>query len=177
CPPCWPRCIRRAASPCRGPACARTAGRGPGVLAAARRRWPGAGRRGVLARAGATAHPGAMITTSIDAGEERYLRRAVELARLAREAGDRPYGAVLVDRDGRVLAEGRNATVSDGDPTSHAGLNAVRAARVAPPGLTGATMYASGEPCAMCSAAMIWAGVPRVVFGASIPAIRAIDPS
>lgn len=118
-----------------------------------------------------------MITTSIDAGEERYLRRAVELARLAREAGDRPYGAVLVGEDGRVLAEGRNATVSDGDPTSHAELNAVRAARVAPPGLTGATMYASGEPCAMCSAAMAWAGVTRVVFGASIPAIRAVDPS
>lgn len=116
-----------------------------------------------------------MSTTGIGPDDERHLRRAVELARQALAAGDRPYGAVLVDAGGAVLAEGRNSTVSTGDLTAHAELNAVRAGTR--PVMAGATMYASGEPCAMCSGAMAWAGIGRVVFGASIPAIRAVDPS
>ncbi|WP_283137005.1 nucleoside deaminase [Rhizohabitans arisaemae] len=104
-----------------------------------------------------------------------HLRRAVQLARQASADGDAPYGAVLVGADGLVLAEGRNATVSTGELISHAELNAIRAAD--PARVAGATMYASGEPCAMCSGAMHWARLGRVVFGASIPSIRTMFPT
>ncbi|GAA5065417.1 tRNA(Arg) A34 adenosine deaminase TadA [Thermocatellispora tengchongensis] len=104
--------------------------------------------------------------------DERHLRRAVELAREAAERGDGPYGAVLVDAGGRVAAEARNAVAETGDVTTHAEIEAVRAAG---PAARGGTMYASGEPCAMCAGAMSWAGVARVVFGASIPRIREVS--
>lgn len=96
---------------------------------------------------------------------DAHLSRAIELAVEAGEAGNRPFGAVLVGADGTVLAEGRNEVASAGDVTAHAELVAIRGAATA----ENATMYASGEPCPMCSAAMVWAGVTRIVFGASEP--------
>ncbi|SNS49828.1 nucleoside deaminase [Rhodococcoides kyotonense] len=96
---------------------------------------------------------------------DTHLRRAIALAVEAGERGNRPFGAVLVGADGTVLAEGRNEVASAGDVTAHAELVAIRAASTA----EGATMYASGEPCPMCSAAMVWAGIARIVFGASEP--------
>lgn len=99
-----------------------------------------------------------------------HLRRAFALAAEAGRAGNRPFGAVLVGRNGQVLAEGRNAVRTGGDVTAHAESVALR--QVPPEALLDATMFASGEPCAMCSAAMGLGGLRRVVFGLSSPVIR-----
>lgn len=97
---------------------------------------------------------------------DKHLRRAIELSEEAARHGNRPFGAVLVAEDGTVLAEGRNEVVSASDVTAHAELQAIRAASVP---TEGSIMYASGEPCPMCSAAMVWAGIERIVFAASEP--------
>ena len=97
--------------------------------------------------------------------DERHLRRTLELARLARERGNHPFGALLADARGSVV-EAENTLVTNNDWTGHAELNAVRAAGAAL-GLVdlGAyTLYASTEPCAMCTSAAYWAGVGRIVF-------------
>ncbi len=89
------------------------------------------------------------------------------MSETARRRGNLPFGAVLVAPDGTVLARGENAIVSERDITSHAEINALRAASktCTPQQIAGATMYASGEPCPMCSGAMIRVGLRRLVFG------------
>lgn len=111
--------------------------------------------------------------------DTRHLQRAFELSTQARLAGNRPYGAVLVARDGSVLSEGRNEVHTAQDVTAHAESAALRdaGARHGIAALKDATMFASGEPCAMCSAAMALAGVARVVFGLSSPRARALFPN
>ena len=101
-------------------------------------------------------------------GDEDFLRRAVELARDNVEQGGRPFGALVV-RDGKVLAEGVNELHRTKDPTAHAELQAIRAAsqRLATPRLDGCVVYASGQPCPMCLAALHLCGVGRVLFAAS----------
>jgi len=96
-----------------------------------------------------------------------HLRKAFELSEAARRRGNMPYGAVLVAADGEVLAQTENSIVTDRDVTAHAETNAFRAASrtVGAVRLAGATMYASGEPCPMCSGAIIRLGVRRVLFG------------
>lgn len=99
---------------------------------------------------------------------ERFLREAIELARENIETGGRPFGAVVV-KDNAILATGVNEIHSTNDPTSHAELNAIRAAGQAlgSPRLDGCTVYASGHPCPMCMAAMRMAGVSEVVYAYS----------
>ena len=96
------------------------------------------------------------------------MERCLALARAAVEAGDGPYGSVIV-RDGALLAEGRNTENADLDPTAHAETNAVRAAcrAVGSFDLSGCTLYASFEPCAICSLAIRRTGIARVVIAAS----------
>ncbi len=107
-----------------------------------------------------------------------HLRASVELAHEAHRGGDAPFGAVVVSAGGEVLSTGRNQADSTDDPTAHAETVAMLAL---PAGeraaLVGATVYASGEPCPMCSAAMVWAGVGRIVFAVSSPAFSAVLPS
>jgi tRNA(adenine34) deaminase len=83
--------------------------------------------------------------------------------------GDWPYGAVIV-KDGAIVVKGFNTATRDQDPTAHAEVNVIRAALRCIPesSLHGYTLYTSSEPCPMCMGAIIWAGVSRVVFGASI---------
>ncbi|BAN48953.1 nucleoside deaminase [Metapseudomonas resinovorans] len=96
-----------------------------------------------------------------------YLEQAVDLARQNVEQGGRPFGAVLV-KDGRVLARGVNEIHLNGDPSAHAELQAIRlASRELGPRLDGCVIYASGQPCPMCLAAMHMCGVTRVVFAAA----------
>jgi glycerate kinase len=100
--------------------------------------------------------------------ELRHLGRCVELAQEALEAGDEPFGSVLVGPDGRVLAEDRNR-VADGDQTQHPEF---ALARWAADNLTaeeraGATVFTSGEHCPMCSAAHGWVGLGRIVYAHS----------
>ncbi|MGV0852118.1 nucleoside deaminase [Mycolicibacterium phlei] len=106
------------------------------------------------------------------------IARSIELAVEAGASGNRPFGAVLVAADGAVLAEGRNEVASSGDITAHAEIAAIRAAIDAGHGsrLAGSTVYASGEPCPMCAAACVWAGVARIVFAAGTAGFSRILP-
>lgn len=98
----------------------------------------------------------------------KSLCEAIELAYGNLEKGGRPFGAVLV-KDGAVIASGVNEILTTNDPTAHAELLAVREAsrKLGSPNLAGTTMYASGNPCPMCMAAMRMAGVSEVVFAYS----------
>jgi tRNA(Arg) A34 adenosine deaminase TadA len=100
--------------------------------------------------------------------DTRFLGEAIELARANIGKGGSPFGAVLV-RDGVVIATGINEIRATNDPTSHAEINAVRAAsqKLGTPNLRGSTVYASGHPCPMCMAAMRTAGVARVLYAYS----------
>lgn len=99
---------------------------------------------------------------------ERFMRRAVELARANIAQGGRPFGAVLV-RDGQVLAEAANGIHLDHDPSAHAEMLAIRRASAAlgTPRLDGCTIYASGHPCPMCLAAMYLSGVGEAWYAYS----------
>lgn len=103
------------------------------------------------------------------------LRRAFALASEARAAGDRPFGAVVVAEDGATLAEGRSTQGAGGGGTlAHSEMNAlsaVIAAGTPRERLRRATIYSSGEPCAMCAAAIFYTGIGRVVYGLSAAAI------
>ncbi len=104
-----------------------------------------------------------------DLTDERLLRRAIGLSRLAKNCGNGPFGALLA-RGGSVLLEAEN-TVNEppGDPTCHAEMNLLRQAvrEFSPDQLAACVLYASTEPCPMCAGAMAFAGVGRLVFGAS----------
>ena len=97
--------------------------------------------------------------------EEYYMGLAIEAAR----RGDAPYGAVLV-KDHHIIAQGFNTVRSDHDVTAHAEVNVIREALAHLPArsLEGYTLYTTGEPCAMCTGAAIWARVSRIVYGASV---------
>lgn len=108
--------------------------------------------------------------------DERHLARAIEIARRAREAGNHPFGALLVDAGGDVVLEAENTVTTGNDCTNHAELNLVRAAssRLDPESLAGCTLYASTEPCAMCAGAIYWSGIGRVVFALSTESLARI---
>lgn len=97
-------------------------------------------------------------------GHEDYLQRAFELALRSYEEGGCPIGAVLVDGDGRVLGEGHNALVQEGNPILHGEMAALRSAgRLRNRHDT--TLYTTLQPCFMCTGAIIQFGIPRVVVG------------
>lgn len=98
----------------------------------------------------------------------RHLRRCLELAREALDAGDAPFGSVLVAADGTVLAEDRNR-VSGGDRTRHPEFALARwaAEHLAPADRAAATVYTSGEHCPMCAAAHGFVGLGRIVYAGS----------
>ena len=108
-------------------------------------------------------------TTAADARDLDAMKQAIDASRRALAAGDMPYGAVLMSPSGEVLHVASNNQNSARDCTGHAEMVLVREAesRLGLAALRGATVYASGEPCAMCAGALYWAGVSRVVFGAS----------
>jgi tRNA(Arg) A34 adenosine deaminase TadA len=100
--------------------------------------------------------------------EERFLRKAIELAHANIAKGGRPFGAVVV-KGGKIIATGVNETHSTNDPTAHAELIAIRAAsrKLGSPSLEGCAVYASGHPCPMCMAAMRLAGIGEVAYAYS----------
>ncbi|MGI8907058.1 MAG: nucleoside deaminase [Candidatus Sumerlaeaceae bacterium] len=104
---------------------------------------------------------------------EKFMRMAIGRA----EAGDAPYGAVMV-QNGIVVASSFNTVKADRDPTAHAEIKLVRAT-VRELGLTNletCTMYSTVEPCPMCMGAAMLAGVGTVVYGASIQEVKAYRP-
>jgi len=98
-----------------------------------------------------------------------HLRRAIDLARMAREHGNHPFGALLVGAQGELLLEAENSVLTDQDCTAHAELNLVRLAsrRYDMATLAGSTLYSSTEPCAMCAGAIHWSGIGRLVYALS----------
>jgi tRNA(Arg) A34 adenosine deaminase TadA len=110
--------------------------------------------------------------------DERFLRRAIELAARARASGDAPFGSLLVGPDGDVLAEEQNTVTSERDISAHPELKLARwAARELDPATAAATtMYTSCQPCTMCSGAIERSGLGRVVFALSDEQLAALKP-
>lgn len=98
------------------------------------------------------------------------MRRALDLARAAAEAGEVPVGAVIT-RGGEIVAEGENRNRRDNDPTAHAEMVAIRAAaaRLGDFRLTGLSLWVTLEPCAMCAGAIAHARLDALYYGASDP--------
>ena len=115
----------------------------------------------------------------MSSGNRQLLRRAIELARLAREHGNHPFGALLVDAKGNVVLEAENTVRTDKDVTAHAETNLMRmaTARFDRDFLGRCTLYTSTEPCAMCAGAIYWGNIRHVVFGLSQEQIHAISAS
>lgn len=114
------------------------------------------------------------VAATADPGE-RFMHRALEMARRGLAAGGPPVGACLV-RDDVVLAESANAVIGKLDITAHAEVEVIRHACAAQRSLdlSGSTLYVTVEPCAMCLAACHYAGIRTIVFGASLAAMQAI---
>jgi tRNA(Arg) A34 adenosine deaminase TadA len=108
--------------------------------------------------------------------DEALLRAAVERARASRQAGNHPFGAVLADADGNRLLDAGNTVPEDCDCTGHAETNLARLASKAYDRefLRSCTLYTSAEPCAMCSGAIYWSGIGRVVYALSEEDLRGI---
>ncbi|HSF07623.1 MAG TPA: nucleoside deaminase [Methylomirabilota bacterium] len=102
-------------------------------------------------------------------GDKVFMDHAERLKRRAVEAGDQPYGAVIV-RDGRLVGEGPSRVVVNRDPTAHAEMEAIRdaARRLATRDLSGCVLYATSRPCRMCEAASSWASLSRIYFGDAV---------
>ncbi len=111
-----------------------------------------------------------MRSGAADPVDERWMRRALELAREAERDGEVPVGAVVVGPEGASFGA-YNRTRGMADPTAHAELLAVRRAAEAAGDwrLQGHTLYVTLEPCAMCAGAIVLARLDRVVFGAADP--------
>ena len=110
--------------------------------------------------------------------EETLLRRAVALARQARAAGEAPFGSVLADADGAVLAESWNTVLGDADIGAHPELKLARwaAANLDAATAAAATLYTSCQPCGMCSGGIDRSGIGRVVFALSGEQLDAMKP-
>ncbi|WP_136057073.1 tRNA adenosine(34) deaminase TadA [Microbacterium sp. K24] len=102
------------------------------------------------------------------AADDLAMRRALALAAEASAAAEIPVGAVVLDPEGRIIAEGRNNREETHDPTGHAEIDALRdaAASVGSWNLQGHTLVVTLEPCLMCAGAILQARISRVVFGA-----------
>jgi len=113
------------------------------------------------------------------AGNDRYdeaMRAALAQARTATATGDVPVGAVVLDAEGTVVGDGRNAREALADPTAHAEILALQAAAgvLGSWRLDGCTLVVTLEPCAMCAGAAVLARVARVVYGAADPKAGAV---
>jgi tRNA(Arg) A34 adenosine deaminase TadA len=105
-----------------------------------------------------------MNTTDIE-----HLRRAIEVAQQARDHGNHPFGAILVDENNQGILEAENTVITGHDCTGHAETNLIRLAtqQFSPEKLATCTLYTSTEPCVMCAGAIHWGNVRRVVYALS----------
>jgi len=105
--------------------------------------------------------------------DERFIRRAIQIADLAMTHGNQPFGALLV-KDGEIIIEAESTKVNTKDCTRHAELTVAALASMIldKETLSKCTLYSSTEPCAMCTGAIYWSGIGRVVFGCSKEALN-----
>jgi cytosine/creatinine deaminase len=96
---------------------------------------------------------------------DQFMQLAIQEARAAQNAGDYPYGSVLV-RGGEIIGTGRNHMNTHNDPTSHAEIEVLRAAGLQAT-YADTVMYASAFPCLMCAGPIVMLGVPEIVVGAT----------
>lgn len=98
---------------------------------------------------------------------EYYLKRCIEISKHSRESGNTPFGALLVDAEGNILLEQENVEISTKKCTGHAETQLAERASVLyeKDFLWNCTLYSTAEPCAMCSGAIYWANIGRVVYG------------
>jgi len=110
------------------------------------------------------------------AADERYMEMALEEAKLARQGGEVPVGAVLVKED-RVLARDHNRSIELNDPTAHAEILVLRKAGELEKNyrLIHTVMYVTAEPCPMCASAMVHGRISRLVFGTHEPKFGAVE--
>src|SRR5512144_1266929 len=109
-----------------------------------------------------------------------HLRTAIRVAQAARDHGNHPFGAILVDENNQVLLEAENTVVTERDCTGHAETNLMRLAskQFTPEKLALCTLYTSTEPCAMCAGAIHWGNVRRVVYALGEPELYSmVGPS
>ncbi|WP_339515251.1 nucleoside deaminase [Pseudomonas sp. RL_15y_Pfl2_60] len=98
------------------------------------------------------------------------LRQSIQLSEQAKQRGRHPFAALVADQNGKVIASaGNNSMPPEGDPTQHAELAAAALAAklLSPEELAKCTLYTSAEPCCMCSGAIYWTGIGRVVYALS----------
>lgn len=109
------------------------------------------------------------MTRADQQAHEALMRRAIELARQNPEA---PFGALLVERaSGSIVAEGFNH--AQDDPTLHGEIDVIRSyAQSGGSGWSDLRLYTTAEPCPMCQGAILWAGIPEVVYGTSIETLK-----
>jgi tRNA(adenine34) deaminase len=111
----------------------------------------------------------------MEPADEHFMRESIAEALAARDEGEVPVGAVVVF-EGAIIGRGRNAVIGHSDPTAHAEIVALRdaARRLGNYRLTGATLYSTIEPCAMCAGAILHARIARLVYGADDPKAGAV---
>jgi tRNA(Arg) A34 adenosine deaminase TadA len=121
---------------------------------------------GVASAAAALSSNPLLAKSAVSPDDERFMRMAIDEAR----QGDLAFGCVIM-RNGEVIARGHNLGKTNDDPTAHGEMVAIRRclADHGSAALRGATLYTSGEPCVMCMGAIVWCGVGRLVFAASVP--------
>ena len=112
-----------------------------------------------------------------DRAGKRPMDLALAEAEAAGTAGEVPVGAVVVGEGGEIIARAGNRTLADRDPTAHAELIAIReaCAKIGSERLSGCDLYVTLEPCAMCAAAISFARIRRLYFGASDPKGGAVE--
>jgi len=110
----------------------------------------------------------------------QHLRASIKVAQDARDHGNHPFGAILVDENNQMILKAENTVVTGKDCTGHAETNLMRLAtqHYSPDQLATCTLYTSTEPCAMCAGAIHWGDVRRVVFALSeIALYEIVGPS
>lgn len=100
---------------------------------------------------------------------KKWMAQAEVVKRIAVDAGDQPYGAVIV-KGGRVVGEGPSRVVTNHDATAHAEMEAIRDAsrRLGTRDLSGCVLYGTSRPCRMCETAAYWANVSRFIYGSGV---------
>ena len=114
---------------------------------------------------------------SVFEADEFWMRKALEAAEIAKNLGEVPIGACLIDKNNQLLACAGNRTITDSDPTAHAEILVLReaASKIGNYRLTDTTLYTTIEPCAMCAGALVNARIERLVFGAHDERFGAVE--